>query len=79
MGHKTISTTFYNHVLSPGTDAQLLSHLHLFMFHVMFFNVHVIGLIIYMKKLLDYDWLRTKQCSFSLTQCRKEIIECKKR
>ena len=39
-------------------------------------SVSVYVLIIHMKKLLDSDWLRTVQ--FSLKQCRKEVIGCKK-
>ena len=36
------------------------------------------GLIIYMKKFLHSDWLRAVQFFF-FKQCRKELIQCKKR
>ena len=41
-------------------------------------NGFVSSLIIYMKKFLHSDWLRAVQF-FSLKQCRKELIQCKKR
>ena len=36
-------------------------------------------LIIYMKKFLPSDWLRAVQFFFFFKQCRKELIQCKKR
>ena len=40
-------------------------------------SVLVSKLIIYMTKFLHSDWLRAVQ--FFLKQCRKELIQCKKR
>ena len=36
-------------------------------------------LIIYMKKFLHFDWLRAVQFYIFSKQCRKELIQCKKR
>ena len=70
--HLQLSIYFHSHFQAIKIYGQFFNYL-----TINYMCTYVYQLIIYMKKILHSDWLRAVQ--FFFKQCRKELIQCKKR